>query len=364
MASNHLSEEALQGLVETGVVSGTDAAHLKECEACTARASALALAQRKMEELRGAPNPAPAAGPCEGIETWFRLAQEFVLEAEATALTEHAAGCAKCGPLLRQVLEDLQAEVDPQDPLVQGLPSSSAEGMRKSARRLASPARAERWGGGFKGWRLWLAAAAILAGATVGAKFLMQPGSARVRELLAEASRERRPFDLRFPGADYSSVAQQRGDDSVLPPALMEANASIARALASDSSDAQWLTASGEAKLLAWRYDAAIAALRKAGQATPGKARIENDLGAAYYERAQSRGAAADYRTAVDYFRKAIGLDPQEVEARFNLAVALEGAGDKTGAVNAWKDFLRIEPSGGWADEARSRLAAAMSNAR
>ncbi|MCL5270727.1 MAG: tetratricopeptide repeat protein [bacterium] len=59
-----------------------------------------------------------------------------------------------------------------------------------------------------------------------------------------------------------------------------------------------------------------------------------------HYNLGCSLAAEAKYEKAVDSFRKAIELRPDFAEAAYNLAMALELAGDKSAARKAWQAYL------------------------
>ena len=59
---------------------------------------------------------------------------------------------------------------------------------------------------------------------------------------------------------------------------------------------------------------------------------------------------------AVEHLRRATELDPEHVDAHFNLASAYEKQGKKKLALEHWILYLRWQPTGPWADFARSQL--------
>ncbi|MFP5246851.1 MAG: hypothetical protein ACLGH0_09160, partial [Thermoanaerobaculia bacterium] len=81
--------------------------------------------------------------------------------------------------------------------------------------------------------------------------------------------------------------------------------------------------------------DRAIAALRK-----------PNDLAAAYYVRAQRNDDPADFLRALQVLENVSGAD-------FNRALIQEQLGLTTEAIASWNAYLRTDPDGQWAAEAR-----------
>lgn len=100
-----------------------------------------------------------------------------------------------------------------------------------------------------------------------------------------------------------------------------------------------------------------IAALRELVAREPENAGHRSDLAALLLRRQALGGSPRDLVEASSEAREAKALDPTLSDARFNFAVALERLYVRSTAADAWRDFLEVEPSGPWADEARERLA-------
>jgi cytochrome c-type biogenesis protein CcmH/NrfG len=67
--------------------------------------------------------------------------------------------------------------------------------------------------------------------------------------------------------------------------------------------------------------------------------------------------ALKDYDRAVKELREAASYDPKHANSRFNLGIVmLHDKKDYKGAIAAWEDFLRVEPTGERADTIRQRL--------
>lgn len=121
-----------------------------------------------------------------------------------------------------------------------------------------------------------------------------------------------------------------------------------------DDTSARALHARGVAYLVRENPAAAVPLLRKATRLLPRDARVWNDLAAALYVYAR---AEAELREALAAARRAVRLDPRLLEAYFNVALILERIGTKEEIRTAWREYLRRDPSGGWSDEAKERLA-------
>jgi CHAT domain-containing protein len=115
----------------------------------------------------------------------------------------------------------------------------------------------------------------------------------------------------------------------------------------------------GVAELLLGRHNSAVSQLEAASAATPGVAEFYADLSSAYIARAHARkrpSALEDLARAVDAAERALELVPPLQEARFNLALALEGLGLRSDALAAWKTYLRTDTASGWSSDAKGHL--------
>jgi tetratricopeptide (TPR) repeat protein len=255
------------------------------------------------------------------------------------------------------MLDDLREESVPEDISLEDLPSSTPDGMREQARRLAEAARTPGPPSRRRLPRLWLVAAAAVVVVVSGTMLLMRPAADQVSGLLARDYGEHRTSELRFPGAPYGPIRQERGGNAGRSQSLLEAEVEISQELSRHPADSRWLQLSGRVKLLGWRYDEAIANLSQAKTLAPEDPSIWADLAAAYFERAQVRDDQGDYHRALDLLSGAIERNPSASELRFNRAIILTHLNLMSRAIEEWNEFLRLDPTGAWADEARVRLA-------
>jgi tetratricopeptide (TPR) repeat protein len=91
-------------------------------------------------------------------------------------------------------------------------------------------------------------------------------------------------------------------------------------------------------------------------EAQPDSPSLLTDLGAAYFVRAESADRPIDYGNAIEAFGKALTKSPDDPIALFNRALACERMFLYTQAVDDWEHYLRIDPQGEWAEEARRQL--------
>ncbi|HVT46109.1 MAG TPA: tetratricopeptide repeat protein [Thermoanaerobaculia bacterium] len=202
-------------------------------------------------------------------------------------------------------------------------------------------------------WWIGLAAAAVLV-AALAIPLVRDSGrwsSGSIRSLVAAAPNDARPIEPRLSGGfAWAPVARvMRGAEDRASARLLLADHEIQQALEKRRT-ARTLHAAGVADALLGRTGSAVAKLREASELASGDASIRSDLAAAHY-------AGGDYEASLQEADKALALDPDQGEARFNRALALEALGRRDEALAAWNDYLAIDDSSEWAGEARERLA-------
>jgi len=192
-------------------------------------------------------------------------------------------------------------------------------------------------------------------------------GAGRDPDPLAAAVRgwTARPVEGRLSGGfDYApfdpAVAKQTL--SVLTPEgqkLFDAGREIVRGperqVPPQGSPAK-LEARGRILLLWGKASEAVEALEDAGFGGQETGRTLSDLAVAYLARAAKTGDAGDFADALDVSERALAIDPDLPEARFNRALALDALYLEDAAAQAWERYLEVDPDSDWAGEARSRL--------
>jgi cytochrome c-type biogenesis protein CcmH/NrfG len=99
------------------------------------------------------------------------------------------------------------------------------------------------------------------------------------------------------------------------------------------------------------QYRKAIDAYERALAIDPKNPDVRTDMGIMYR-------STKEYDRAIKEFKEATSYDPTHKNARFNLAVVLQyDKKDVNGAILAWEEFLKVEPSGERADAVRRELA-------
>jgi CHAT domain-containing protein/cytochrome c-type biogenesis protein CcmH/NrfG len=177
--------------------------------------------------------------------------------------------------------------------------------------------------------------------------------------LLNNAYRSGRPLESRITQWNYAPFNRLRGDTEapVDKQALKRAEGQITDN--AENPTAANLLSLARLRLAEKDFDEAIKKLEEAQKLDPNNAEIFNDLGVAYFEKAQlleDKGQRFEPSVrALEYFEKALTLNPYLLEARFNKARALEAV-KFSGAKEAWQEYLKYDSSSGWAREAEKHL--------
>ena len=319
------------------------------------------------------PDSPGTKGPqCPPGDVWLEIAAGLV-NPDSERYLNHAAECDHCGPFLRQVKEDFADDLTAEEARrVVALPSANADWQHRLAQSLShapedttpEPAEATTlapsWHAKRFSWKLPVLALAAVALVTIavseGLRMLRGPS---VDQLLATAYTERRTMEVRIPGAQHSPLRVERGaTDSNLekPASLLKAEALISEKLQRNPNDPTWLEARARADLLDGNYDSAVKTLLRARLASSDSAPLLTDLGSAYYMRGQSADRTLDYGNAIEALGEALAKNPNDPTALFNRALACEQLFLYTQAVADWEHYLREDPKGEWAQEARERL--------
>ncbi len=371
----HLDDDELDGLVSlTGTsASGSDPIsdpslqeaqrHVASCEVCSRKLQRHKFVHSEILRMRGA-KPSSATSHCIPDAEWLEVAAGLLPEAKTRELVNHAAQCGHCGPLLKNAAEaivDGEATAS-EEVLLASLKSARPEWRKSMAATLRARAGQRKT---FQ-WRAWFAwptpvyavagIAAIAIVAWIGVRALYPPSA---DQLLAQAYTERRTFTVRIPGAKYAPVRVERGaGGSSLdkPAALLKAEVLISRNLQRNPDDPTWLQARARADLLDGNYDSAVKALRRALDARPESPELLTDIGSAYFLRGGATDRKSDYGDALEALGKALLKDPNNAIALFNHALVSERLFLYSQAVEDWEHYLRIDPQGPWADEARESL--------
>jgi len=273
-------------------------------------------------------------------------------------LLTHAAGCDACSALLADSAGEEAAAAKSQAAPALALKSASPTWKREMLARLEletnqSPkvrlpfASRRNW--------LWAAAAAALVAIMVG--------SSNPALWLLNRSSDR-TFEFRVSGMPYRPLTGSRGAERAQSPAFLAAKLLIALRGKIQADSASWLQARAQAAILerggSSELDTAIDALMTARLVDSKNTAILNDLAVALLLRAgndlnSEQVRAEDVSRSIEVLNDAIKIRP-DAALYFNLALALEQQRTYNEALDAWDRFLKAEPTGGWAEEARRHI--------
>lgn len=384
----HLDSHELEGLVSSPGTSVSDLGqlseqsvgearrHVESCQECSQKLRMHRFVQSEILRMR-APNPSSPTPECMGDAEWLEVAAGLLPEARTIALMKHAAQCGQCGPLLRNAAQALVDEPSTgEEAWLASLPSARPEWRKKMAETLRDSAGA--WGDNgdrdrsrekkegapwrqalFSWSRLAFALAGLAAAVMAGWLGVSLLHSSSAEELLAQAYTEHRTLEVRIPGAKYAPMRVERaasGSSLDKSPSLLKAEALIGENLRKSPNDPAWLQAKARADLLDGNYESAINSLRRALETQPDDPHLLTDLGAAYFVRAESTDHAIDYGNAIESLSKALGKSPDDPITLFNRALSCERMFLYTQAADDWEHYLRVDPHGEWAENARANL--------
>jgi CHAT domain-containing protein/cytochrome c-type biogenesis protein CcmH/NrfG len=338
------------------------AEHLSWCPSCRHELDKRIEANWKLANLRAPATPGESEH-CPTDEELMNLAAGLADNDASRIMLEHAASCDRCGPALKRITGDFADSTSAEESrLVAESSTSSPQWERQMSARLSGSAAVEENRpfvfAGILRWR-WPAFAA----ATVALAFIMwtlvQTPERRTQNLLAQAYADRRNMELRIPDAQFAPIRVERGQQAShlsSPSALLDAESLINRNLAKHPEDPVWLQNRARAELLEGNYSSAIDALQNALATKPNSSSVLIDLGTAYAQRGEATTHPEDLGQAVELFSRALRSSPNDRIALFNRAVVSARLSLYTQAIEDWENYLRIDATGKWADEVRSRL--------
>ncbi len=184
--------------------------------------------------------------------------------------------------------------------------------------------------------------------------------SRAVEALLDQAYVAQRQFELRVSGsaAAYAPLRKGRGEERSTfsrPIALLNAESRIVHHLTANPDDADWLRLRARAEMLDGDSEDAVSTLKRAADVRPDDFSMLADLGAAYALRADGERREIDYGAAIEMLWRSLRSRPDAPAALFNRAIVYERMFLYEDARKDWEHYLRLDPIGGWAAEARGR---------
>jgi CHAT domain-containing protein len=276
---------------------------------------------------------------CLDLETLAAYLDRTLPPAERAAVETHLAECGHCYELFSEV-----AQVN--------------AGLANQPAAAAPAAPRKKWP---RGVLSGLAAASVLLLAWAGWTIIRPADDVegRIASLVNGATTER------FTRGRLSAARQwapapspARGTAQPELPLDAQQTAISLQQLAVGERTAARMRGAGIGLLAVGKLDASIQALSEAVELDPGSVAAQNDLAAALLDRAATGGDADDAVRALDHAERAVRLDSVSAPAHFNRAMANEAIGNRPRAIEAWREYLKLESDGPWAAEARERLAA------
>jgi tetratricopeptide (TPR) repeat protein len=344
--------------------------HVESCQNCSRKVQMHKSVQSEISHLEASSQP--LGSNCVGEAIWLEAAAGLLPGARAMELVNHAAQCARCGPLLREAAEGLVDETTPiEEALLASLSSARPGWAKKTVGTLLANWNDPEQGLGKQrmrspfSWlhvslsRLVLALVVVTVVAMVGWLGFERVRRPSADKLLAQAYTEQRTIEIRIPGAQFAPMRVDRGpgaEGANMPPSFYEAKKLTRENLQNNPTDPLWLQLDARADLLSGNYDAAVKSLQRALESLPESPKLLADLGSAYFLRAEKTGHAEDYGSAIDFLSKALTKLPNDPVVLFNHALACEGGFLRSDAKKDWEHYLEIDSRSEWANEARANL--------
>ncbi len=382
----HLSVEQIECLMESllGVPDKGEQSelvqeshrHLANCQECQKRLSMhqeFDQALRRLKEV----TPKDVTIDCPSEHVLTELAAGISIHKETENLLSHVSQCGHCGPIFRQVVETFRVEVTPDETsTVRSLKSIAPEWQNGMANRLAAevsksvPAspraiRPSHQTTPFSAvrWVYALAAILIIVLLTSGGREIWLSRPSYTEGLLAQAYSERRNMEVRISGGLYGPLRFGRGahlSSSDRPAVLSEAEKRIRDELIRNPGSIPWRQAKVRQELLEGDYDSAVRIAELAVDEVPASPSLLNDLGCAYFQKAEYEGtsSAVDYGKAYESLSKALAISPDDPVTLFNRAVVSQRLELYSQAREDLQRYLALDPNPNseWHVEASSKL--------
>jgi CHAT domain-containing protein/tetratricopeptide (TPR) repeat protein len=287
---------------------------------------------------------------CPDAEVVAAWVDQGLDPAARAAVTAHLADCNDCRMLVANVLritDAVRETLTNQERQKEPLPVTRTAGRQWV-----------RWGGG-----ALAAAAALLLVVRAQPEWLpfgsRDDAGSRLADLV-QAVGDRRTVEGRLSGGfaygPLRAPVRSGGSTAAEDNWTLLAAAARIREEAERQPVAANLHALGLAYLVRGQHDEAVRALEDATAEDAGSARFQSDLAAAYLARATATDRPEDFTRALTGAERAIKADGTLLEARFNRALALESLFLTDQARQAWHEYLELDASSPWADEARQHL--------
>jgi tetratricopeptide (TPR) repeat protein len=278
---------------------------------------------------------------CLDAETLAAFVDGGLTSGERSQVEWHLAACRDCFALFTESVKTLRAMEQPAPPRETVV--SIATGPRRGLVRRAAA-----------GAGLAAAAALVLA--------VWWPRAERPELVdLVAAVGERRPVEARLTGGfRFGPIeAPTRGADPGADTRVVAAASRLADK-ARETPSARLLGALGTAYVVTRDYDNAVKQFDRAIDLAPDDPLLRSDRSAALLARGDAAldDGAIDFARALDDATRALARNNALAEALFNKAIALQRMQLEDQELQTWRDYLALDASSAWANEARERIAA------
>jgi CHAT domain-containing protein/tetratricopeptide (TPR) repeat protein len=377
----HLEEDEIQTLASSGWYPaesdeslserrlGEAEFHAERCQECQRKVRMHRDMQSVLKGLKFLRRADSPSGCPKNID-WNAVVAGVLTDSDTASLLKHAATCNHCGGLLQTATQFLHGNTTPEEEALLSAMDFNPHERKAMAQRMQRASdishqpRRDRWSFRLVGiLGLGAAALAVLLISiwiTVRAR-----RSYSTDELIARAYSQNRTIKLRFRGAGYAPLRQQRGSNTKKPLSLLEAEVATAKKLDKDPRDPNSLDAEGREYLLdgsydsSLKYDLAVETLQRAIEADPSSTNLKTDLALAF----SLRGQPGDLERADELFDQLLRVNPKDTVALFNSATIKEQLQLYCGAKKGWETFLQIEKDPGWAAEGKRNYEAILKQA-
>jgi CHAT domain-containing protein/regulator of sirC expression with transglutaminase-like and TPR domain len=179
---------------------------------------------------------------------------------------------------------------------------------------------------------------------------------------LHEAFKEQRPIESRISDFNYAPVLQLRGTGKI-DYVQRDRAASLLLGAVAERPTAEAHRALGQYYLATRQFDKAIDQFKAALSLDPNNAKAHSDLGAALLEEGKLHNSEAERQDgmqalaeSLQHLNKALELDGSLIEALFNRALLYQYMKLPSQAEDDWRTYLNKDPNSHWAEEARQNL--------
>ena len=301
--------------------------------------------------------------PFPSHETIAAFVERRLSGSERKNVIGHLAKCGNCRTAAREIRAEMNASAAGDEPTIHL--AAAADRSRRDVVRghFGSPAMRQ----------LLAATAAVLFVVITGVAVRQWYRNRTGIPALASAAGKlvERPVRVRLSGPFAyrpPDVVRSGSREPVVVPAVIATAAASAQQRAEDDRSATNLHAYGVSELLKKNSAGAIApledAIRKDAAASTVADAIKqstnvpllNDLAAAYIDRAEHAGPSEQLVFALAAVNRARQLDPRSPAVLFNRALVHEAMKLHEDAKVAWREYLAVDPSSEWSQEAKAHL--------